>query len=88
MVSRGCCSGCTGVKEGAFTASVGVNSSVSDAGTSKSLVTSSSGSEFTEDWMDNRSSSDWSRSTTSLGSELDTKPFLTSVPNIASYGDR
>ena len=34
-----------------------MNSSVSDAGTSKSLVTSSGGSEFTEEWMDNRSSS-------------------------------
>ena len=45
VVSRGC-SRCTGVKE------VGVDSSVSDAGTSKSLVTSSVGSELTEDWMD------------------------------------
>ena len=79
------CSGCTDVKEGASVALVCVDPSVSDAGTSKSLVTSYGGSEFTKDWMYNRLSCDWGRSTTALGSELDTRPFLTYVPNIASY---
>ena len=59
MVSMGCCSGCTGVKEGACTAIVAVNASESDADTPESLVTPSGWSEFTGvAWMHNRSSSD------------------------------